>query len=424
MTNQDHRWEAFPTRLFIGVIAVVCLALASSAGFTFNTLLRLRSQYLANRGNEIAAAVESQARGAGRRNNLVFWQTLLEQSYESYSGSVAFFALVDQSGALLAGAGDPRIPKEEFSLKGGSGLYVYELPLMPGRGPRSGMGSQVQGWILRVGLLDADADFIRRQALLNLAVSTMTGVLLLVLSLYLIRMLRRFLELRAREGAEQQLRAIGTMAASLAHEIRNPLGAMKGLTQLAQEELPPDHHSQQSLRTVVSEAERLERLVSDLLDFARTKDPQIAEFDAKEVLGEVRTMLQSKLAESELTLEVMIEAPRLPIRSDPGGFRQVLLNTLINAADATPKGGRIEVQASLDAASKSLLVRISDGGSGLGGRDPDDLFKPFVTTKTRGTGLGLAISRQIVERIGGSIALEDGVAGGAVCSIRIPAGKT
>ena len=143
------------------------------------------------------------------------------------------------------------------------------------------MSSQIRGWVFRVGLFDADADFIRRQALIHLVVSALTATLLLVLSLYLVRMFRRFLVLKTREGAEQQLRAIGTMAASLAHEIRNPLGAMKGLTQLAQEDLPKDHPAQPSLQTVVSEAERLERLVSDLLDFARTKDPVITEFNER-----------------------------------------------------------------------------------------------------------------------------------------------
>jgi two-component system sensor histidine kinase HydH len=210
------------------------------------------------------------------------------------------------------------------------------------------------------------------------------------------------------------------MAASLAHEIRNPLGAMKGLTQLAQEDLPPDDAAQARLRTVVSEAERLERLVTDLLDFARPKEPQLSEFDLVNLLSDVKTMLQSGLETSEVDLQFSMNPGPLNIKSDPGGLRQVLLNVIINAVDASPAGSTVVLRIVRDESNRFIIIQVDDAGQGLGERDPDELFQPFVTTKTHGTGLGLAVSRQIVESIGGSLTLGNHLQGGARCSIQLP----
>ena len=257
-------------------------------------------------------------------------------------------------------------------------------------------------------------------AFLQLAISGLAVIALFVLSIYLIRMLNRFLELKVREGAEAQLKSLGIMAASLAHEIRNPLGAMKGLTQLAQEDLPPDHAAQTQLRTVVSEAERLEKLVTDLLDFARAKEPQISEFDLMDLLSNIKTMLQSRLDASKVALQFSMDPNPFNLRSDPAGLRQVLLNVLINAIDATPANGAVVLTATREEEHKSIVIRIDDSGTGLGQKNPDELFQPFVTTKVRGTGLGLAVSKQIVESLGGSLNLENLPQGGARCSIMLP----
>ncbi len=410
--RRDQHSRAFPTRLFVAAVVLISACLATSALFTFTTLLRLRTQYLSNRGREIAAAVEAQARGPGRRNNAQFWQSLLEESYPVYADTVAYLEVVDQPGTVLAHAGAAAPTPGE--------VYVSELPLVPGRGAQhAGATAQIAGWRLRVGLYGSGAAFIRNQAYVHLAVSGVAVAFLVLLSMLLLRVIRRFLELEARERAQQHLRALGTMAAALAHEIRNPLGAMKGLTQLAQEELPPEHGAQAAMRTVVSEAERLERLVSDLLDFARPKGTQAEEFDVAELVAELRTLLRQRLQVAGVELETSVP-PGLKARSDPNGLRQVLLNVLSNALDAVPREGRVSLSARREERGRALLVEIGDSGAGFGGRDPEELFQPFVTTKTRGTGLGLAVSRQIVEALGGSIVLANGRLGGALCSIRLP----
>ncbi len=413
--EQREKSSPPPTRLVFVVAVVLGFAILGTAVFNTTTLLKLRKSYLSNRGHEIAAILDGQARGPGRRNNPIFWQSLLDSSYTNYAGSVAFLALLDQSGNILAYKGSSTaVPK--VLPRTTNDIYVFEETLAHPRNPHP----EVTGWRLEIGLLSSDTDFIRRQAFLQLAISSLAVVALLVLSFGLIRMLNRFLEMKVREGAEAQLKSLGMMSASLAHEIRNPLGAIKGLTQLAQEDLPPEHATQAQLRTVVSEAERLERLVTDLLDFARAKEPQISQFELSELLSNLKSMLEPRLQGSRVDLHLPSNMAPMHVRSDLSGLRQILLNVLMNAIDATPEGGAVELTAARVESDKTIVIRVDDSGKGLGQTNPDELFAPFVTTKTRGTGLGLAISRQIAEKLGGSLNLENLPEGGARCSITLP----
>ena len=400
-----------PTRFIVAVVAVLGIAILGSAIFNFTTLLRLRTSFLSSRGHEIAEAIEAQARGPGRRNNPAFWQSLFESSYAAYSSRVSMLALVDKSGNILARHGSSA-----------GDVFIFEEPLARPRNPRNESNPAVAGWRIRIGLYRSETNFIKRHAFLQLAISGLAVVALFLLSSSLIRMLGRFLEMKVREGAEAQLKSLGIMAASLAHEIRNPLGAMKGLTQLAQEDLPPDHAAQPQLRTVVNEAERLEKLVTDLLDFAHTKEPQISECDLSALLESIQILLRSRLESSNVALRVSIDPDPLKIQSDPAGLRQVLLNVMMNAIDATPQNGEVVLTARLEESIKSAVIHVDDSGKGLG-PNPEELFRPFVTTKARGTGLGLAVSRQIVESLGGSLHLENLPQGGARCSITLPAGE-
>jgi len=415
MGNKGKADGSPPTYLIVIIAAILGVAILGTAAFNTTTLLKLQKSYLSNRGHEIAAALDNQARGPGRRNNPIFWQSLLDSNYPGYAGSVSFLVLVDRSGSVLAYKGaSTEVPKS--ALKSAKGVYLFEEPLAY---PRN-VHPEVTNWRMQIGLFTSDTDFIRRQAFLQLAISGLAVIALLALSAGLVRMLNRFLKLKAREGAEAQLKSLGVMAASLAHEIRNPLGAIKGLTQLVQEELPSDHTTQPNLRTVVNEAERLERLVTDLLDFARTKEPQVSQFEVSELLINLKCMLEPKLQASKVALHLPSNMAPLQLRSDPAGLRQILLNVLMNAIDATPEGGAVKLTATRDESDKIVLIQIDDSGKGLGLNSPEALFEPFFTTKARGTGLGLAVSKQIAAKLGGSLKLENLPAGGARCSILLP----
>jgi signal transduction histidine kinase len=409
-----------PNKYIIGVVCCLCLGLLGSALFTFTTLSRLRKDYLSNRGHEISSAIEAQVRGPGRRNNPAFWQSVLESNYATYANSVAFIALLDQNNNRLAGSGKlPDSPPGKMGIAT-PGIYEFEEPLPQPRNPRPEGTHTSAKWRIRMGLYSADADFIQRMAFWQLTTTGLAIIALVVLATYLLRMLNRFLEMQYREAAEAQLKSLGIMAASLAHEIRNPLGAMKGLTQLAQEELPSDHMAQSQLRTVVNEAERLEKLVTDLLDFAHAKKPRISEFDLTELLSDIKAMLQSRAETSRTVLQFSLDPDPFNLRSDPAGLRQVLLNVFINAIEVSPANGIVRLTAYRDKDHNAVRIQIDDEGEGFGLKDPETLLQPFVTTKARGTGLGLAVSKQIIESLGGSLNLENLPQGGARCSILLP----
>jgi signal transduction histidine kinase len=414
----------FPVTAFVAIVVAVCLGLLLSSIHSYITLSRLRIQYLHNRGMEVASALDAQVRGPGRRNNPAYWQGALRESLERNQSEVAFLALLGRDGEILAAAGGASaaagVPAESFATIHGRRIFVSDFPLATPRPSLQGAGFHQAGWHLRLGLDAAAADFIRTQAIVHVAVTIVAVIALAALSYYLLLTMARFIELKAREESQRHLKALGSMSATLAHEIRNPLGAMKGLTQLAQEQIPGDHQTQELMKTVIAEAERLEKLVTSLLRFARPRAPQLSEFDARQVVSEVHEMLRHRMAEQKIAFSVESGSQPLIIRSDPDGLRQVLLNVLLNAMEATPQGGRVSLKARPDRRSGRLQVEVDDTGPGLPAVDTEELFQPFITTKTQGTGLGLAVTRRIVEDLGGEVQLSNLPGGGAQCLIRLP----
>ncbi len=398
----------FPRRIFTIAVIVVCTALSGSALHTFFTLRNLRTEYLDNRGHDIAALVDSQLRGPGRRFDQATRQQVLDSTLDAYAQSITFLAIVNPSGQVAAQAG---------SSGSSSQVFVFEAPLGGRRGPRWSSGS-VGSATLQIGLRTEQAGFISSQAYIHLGISLAAVVLLAVLGGYFLKTLDRYLALQTREASERQLAQLGRLSATLAHEIRNPLGAMKGLTQLVQEDLPEDHRAHELMATVISEAQRLEKLVTDLLAFARPAGLSIQEVDIVRALESVITLLEPRALEQGIRFESQFAGSPLQVRADPDGLRQVLLNVLGNAIDATGGPGRIDLTAV--ERPQEIEISVMDRGCGLGSGDPEELFQPFRTTKTHGSGLGLAVSRQIVERLGGRISLENRSGGGAICRIRLP----
>jgi signal transduction histidine kinase len=434
-----QRAATFPEKVFVLIIAAVCLGLALNAAYGYRTLLRLRAESLRGRAGDIIGDLDRSmrgpglrgpgmpgagARGPGVRSDPSAWQNAFEDAFSDYRESVAFLALVDESDGVLASVGGKFskafTARAGFTSVDGTELYVLDQQIGPGRPDRMSKASFFPPRRLRVGLYTSSADFILRQAYLQLVVSGIAIAALILLACYLLRTLHRFLELKAREESARHLTALGAMAATLAHEIRNPLGAMKGLTQLAQEDLPKEHDAQQFMKTVVSEAERLEQLVTDLLSFAGPKEPRLSTFDFMPLLSEVKAQLETRPESAGRAIDVVSESESVPVHSDENGLRQILLNILLNALEATPEGRSLAVKVGLDKGRGVLRVDVDDGGPGLGRRDPEELFEPFVTTKTKGTGLGLPVSRQIAAALGGTLTLSNRAEGGARCTLRIP----
>ncbi|MCX8138374.1 MAG: ATP-binding protein [Gemmataceae bacterium] len=220
----------------------------------------------------------------------------------------------------------------------------------------------------------------------------------------------------------EQLAWMGRMAASIAHEIRNPLMAIKLLIQTAGERPGGPHLRPRDFQVLEEEIARLEQIVAGFLDFARPPRPHPQAVDVVAAAAAALESIRPK-AESQ-NVALRLDGGELPlvVQVDPNQLRQVLLNLLFNALEAQPDGGEIEVSVRLDRltpAQPHWLLSVADRGPGLP-EVGERIFEPFVSTKESGLGLGLSICRRIAEMHGGTLTAENRPGGGAVFTVRLP----
>ena len=229
---------------------------------------------------------------------------------------------------------------------------------------------------------------------------------------------------QAEQVRSARLAAIGELAAGIAHETRNPLGAISHATETLQRSLRLDGEDAELLEIIRREAARLNEIVSDFLVFGRPRPLAVQETDLAALIKDVLVALeQDERCHPAVRVETILD-PALPrLLLDLHQMSQVLWNLYLNAAQAMPQGGRLLTRARLrpgaDGASR-LSLEISDTGPGPPRGAEGRLFEPFFTTKPDGTGLGLPIARRIVEEHGGALTLEGGAAGGAVARLLLP----
>ena len=227
-------------------------------------------------------------------------------------------------------------------------------------------------------------------------------------------------ELRQMEEAVRRadrLAVVGGMAAGLAHEIRNPLASMCGSIEVLGASPGLDGQERRLMNVVRSEAERLEALVREFLSFARPLLPAFEPLDGARVVTETVDLFRQEVAERGIELVVRADAP-VWVRADPGQLRQVLWNLLGNAADATERGGRVEIRMARQAGEG--VLEVTDTGHGIPDEDLQRIFDPFFTTKERGTGLGLAIVHRIVEAHSGHLSVRSQVGRGTTFRVVLP----
>ena len=227
---------------------------------------------------------------------------------------------------------------------------------------------------------------------------------------------RKRSELALREQAA--LAQVGKMAAVVAHEVRNPLAGIRGALQVIGRRLDPHGPERGIIDDVISRVDGLNDIVQDLLLFARPRPPEMAPVPVMALLESTAVLVRQDPAFAELAIR--IEAAAATIVADADQLRQMLLNLLINSAQAMKGRGEVRVIARQQEATCEICVH--DEGPGISLEARDHLFEPFFTTKHRGTGLGLAIARRIVEAHGGTLALESPPGGGTVAVVRIPTG--
>jgi PAS domain S-box-containing protein len=229
---------------------------------------------------------------------------------------------------------------------------------------------------------------------------------------------RRKLEQRVAQA--ERLAAIGEVAASVAHEIRNPLFAISSISQILGMETNGDPELAELSKAMHSEIQRLNGIVEDLLTFGRRRDLELQQARPAGVLDELLGLNAGVFEDRGLTLERTDACPELAFRFDPGQMKQVLLNLLLNAAQASEAGGVVRVESGMDPApDPTWFTRIVNGGPGISDDVKDKIFDLFFTTKEKGSGIGLAVSKRIVEAHGGTLEFESRP-GETVFTIRLP----
>jgi signal transduction histidine kinase len=216
-------------------------------------------------------------------------------------------------------------------------------------------------------------------------------------------------ELQSALARGDRLATVGTMSASVAHEVNNPLTTVLGYAQLMLEDKPDDHPDRPGLELIAAEAARMKAIVAGLLDYARVERDERARgpADLAAVLRRVTALLEPQLRRARVTLALDVPAELPEAAASPHALQQVLVNLIQNAAQAMPDGGTARVVVRADTAG--LVVRVSDEGPGVDAADRARIFEPFFTTKEAGagTGLGLAVCKRLASEWGGAIELAE-----------------
>ena len=234
----------------------------------------------------------------------------------------------------------------------------------------------------------------------------------------------KLVETRALVERQEKLASLGVLAAGVAHEIRNPLTAVKARLYTQQKRLPPGSPEAEDALVINKEINRLERIVRDVLQFARPAEPNRMRVSVRAMLEEVRELLGPPLEKQgiQLLLETSVATEVL---ADLQQIKQVLINLVQNAADSIGHTGTITLRARLGSnrlqgAAGAVVLEVEDTGKGIPPEVQKRLFDPFFTTKESGTGLGLAIAARIVEKHGGVLEFQTLMNRGSVFGIVLP----
>ncbi|MFN0150940.1 MAG: two-component system sensor histidine kinase NtrB [bacterium] len=302
--------------------------------------------------------------------------------------------------------------------------------------PVYGESAEVNGIVA----VDASASFLESAALLRrllLFLSCASLIFAGLVALLFRRTVRAIVHLEESKRHQEKLSALGTMAAGVAHEVRNPLGIIRATTELLAEESAAEPERKAMLDSIIEEVDRLDRLLTNFLAFSRTAKAAPADSDIVVPLRECLRGIDAEFARQGIT--VAAEIADLPlVRAEPSEARQVFLNLLLNARDAMPDGGAIRVSAvertirshrrrqpfgnggAPRSGGRFVEVAVADTGVGMTNSVRDRILDPFFTTKPGGTGLGLSVVHGIVTGAGGYVEIETKEGKGTLVRVGFP----
>jgi two-component system, NtrC family, sensor histidine kinase HydH len=405
---------------FIIIIAVASLATLLSTLIIYRNSIRAAEESLKLQALGIAASLEPSLQAAHLKEGL-FKEIVTDSTWEG----IAFIALYDKTGLTLLhsnenlvgrridspeikrSAGEDKPVFGHMTLGTGEEIFILNYPIHTPDSVK----------VLRLALHPYPAQSITRQASFQAISILVTVVVLWAMGFFFIKAVRRSDELTAMMAERERLAVIGEMAAVLAHEIRNPLGSIKGFAQYLEEK---STEGKVELGVIIDEARRLERLTEDLLLFAKPSEVRIVEFNLHELVNESVKAVQESERLKQTAIKVNAAIPgNMMMVSDREKLKQILSNVLQNAADAVNDGGLIELRA--EQRGDKIIIIISDNGCGMDEGTRSMAFNSFFTTKAKGTGLGLAIVAKLAKVLGGHAELESETTNGTVFRIELPA---
>ncbi len=236
----------------------------------------------------------------------------------------------------------------------------------------------------------------------------------------LLKDLREVHSLRKEILRNQRLASVGRLAAGVAHEVRNPLSSIKGFATYFKERHRDKPEDQQIAGIMIQEVDRLNRVIGQLLDFARPIKIIPKKVSVPQLIADALKLVEAQANEKEIHVE-WHTAERLREASlDTDRINQVLLNLFLNALEAMESGGRLTVDADKDEEGRWIIIRVADTGHGIPAQNLSKVFDPYYTTKSTGTGLGLAIAHNIVDAHGGRIDVASPAGQGTTFTLRVP----
>lgn len=336
----------------------------------------------------------------------------------------AYFSLIDAQGVIrfhknpdlvgsriedqryLPVAAAPVITEERIRL--GTGEVVFET--------QQQLHLPKETMVLRLALHTWQADQIIRRARSGVVVIVALLVAAWGFGLWGLRLQQRDLQRREEMNRHEQLARLGELGAVLAHEVRTPLAGIKGFAQLLRERVL-DIRQQEYAGKIVTESERLEGLVADLLIYARQEAMQQGSACVQELVQDAWEQLAGEAAQAGVGLQIR-GVIASPVACPVDRLRQMLLNFFNNAIQAMPDGGTLQVDLSDDDERATILI--SDSGPGFAEESLKRAFDPFYTTRPSGSGLGLAVCSKIAAGYGGTIRLTNALSGGAEVTLQLP----
>jgi signal transduction histidine kinase len=232
---------------------------------------------------------------------------------------------------------------------------------------------------------------------------------------------RVYIELR--QNLEQlkkteRLTAAGQLSASLAHEIRNPLASISGAAGILARGQASSEARAECLEILTKESQRLNKLLTNFLNFARPRLPRLQKTELRDMVKSVTALAQHEARRQGVSLQVEMGGQEGEVECDPEQIKQLLLNLILNAIQATDGEGQVEVRSFLT--GESLCIEVCDQGHGISADERDRIFEPFFTTKENGTGLGLAIASNIAAQHGGVLTCRSNTGQGTIFRMELP----